>query len=95
LSLIHLEFEPSLDETRHALLDSFPRPLARHVDIAIIRVAHETVLATPLHPQPRFPDTPQISRGKFDHLRRTTAGFTTSSLDGRGLCDFSLARPLP
>src|ERR1700686_1021761 len=28
---------------------------------------------------------PQISRGKFDRLRRATAGFTTSELDGYGL----------
>src|SRR6185437_10192464 len=37
-----------------------------------------------LHPQSRFRDTPQTSRGKFDRLQRTTAGFTTSSLDGSG-----------
>jgi ribosomal protein L13E len=38
-----------------------------------------------LHPQSRFRDVAQISRGKFDRLRRTTAGFTTSELDGYGL----------
>jgi hypothetical protein len=30
-------------------------------------------------------DMPQTSRGKFDRLRRATAGFTTSELDGYGL----------
>jgi len=29
-----------------------------------------------------FRDTPQTSRGKFNRLPRTTAGFTTSRLDG-------------
>jgi len=38
---------------------------------------------------------PQISRGKFNRLRRTTAGFTTSGLDGYGLCHHLLARPSP
>src|SRR6185369_2196311 len=38
---------------------------------------------------------PQISRGKFDCLRRTTAGFTTSELDGCGLRNHQLARPPP
>jgi len=37
----------------------------------------------------------QISRGKFDRLPRTTAGFTTSAFDGCGLCDHLLARPAP
>ena len=32
-----------------------------------------------------FRDQRQISRGKFDRLRRTTAGFTTNVLDGYGL----------
>src|SRR5580658_3406101 len=40
------------------------------------------------------PDTPEISRGKTDRLRRTPAGFTTSILDGRGLRDHRLARPI-
>ena len=31
------------------------------------------------------PDKRQISRGKFDNLQRTTAGFTTSTLDWSGL----------
>jgi len=38
---------------------------------------------------------PQISRGKFDRLRRATAGFTTSALDGYGLRDHLPARPSP
>jgi hypothetical protein len=46
LRLIHLELESPPEEARHALHDSLPRPLARYVDIAIIRVAHETVLAS-------------------------------------------------
>jgi len=37
----------------------------------------------------------QISRGKFDRLPRTTAGFTTSAFDGCGLRDHVLARPAP
>src|SRR6266403_4086914 len=48
-----------------------------------------------LHPQSRFRDMPQISRGKFDRLPRTTAGFTTSAFDGCGLRDHLLARPAP
>src|SRR4029077_19082863 len=46
LRLIHLELESPPEEARHALHDSLPRTLARYVDIAIIRVAHETVLAS-------------------------------------------------
>src|SRR5258708_6342798 len=38
---------------------------------------------------------PQISRGKFDRLRRATAGSTTSGLDGYGLRNHWLARPPP
>jgi hypothetical protein len=38
---------------------------------------------------------PQISRGKFDRLRRATAGFTTGELDGYGLRDHWPARPPP
>src|SRR5713226_177804 len=48
-----------------------------------------------LHPQSRFCDVAQISRGKFDRLRRTTAGFTTSELDGYGLRNQLPARPPP
>jgi hypothetical protein len=33
------------------------------------------------------------SRGKFNHFLRTTAGFTTASLDDCGLHDYLLARP--
>jgi hypothetical protein len=40
-------------------------------------------------------DTQQISRDKFDRCPRTTAGFTTSALDGYGLPDCLLARPAP
>jgi len=35
----------------------------------------------------------QISRGKYDRLPRTTAGFTAYAFDGYGLCDQMLARP--
>src|SRR5881227_2570028 len=35
------------------------------------------------------------SRGKFDRLRRATAGFTTSELDGYGLRSHLPARPSP
>jgi hypothetical protein len=42
-----------------------------------------------------FCDMSQISQGKFDRLRRTTAGFTTSALDGYGLRKHWLARPPP
>jgi hypothetical protein len=35
------------------------------------------------------------ARGKFDHLRRATAGFTTSALDGYGLRSHMPARPPP
>src|ERR1700675_3270709 len=38
---------------------------------------------------------PQISRGKFDPLQRTTAGFTTGVLDGYGLRNHVPARPSP
>ena len=37
----------------------------------------------------------QISRGKFDRLPHTTAEFTTSTLDGYGLCCHWPARPAP
>src|SRR5208282_5581467 len=47
LRLVHLELEPPPEEARHTLHDALPRPLAGHVDIAIIRVTHEAVL-TPL-----------------------------------------------
>src|SRR5215472_1986602 len=42
-----------------------------------------------------FCDMPQISRGKFDRLRCTTAGSTTSALDGYGLRRHSPLRPPP
>jgi hypothetical protein len=35
----------------------------------------------------------QISRGKFDRLQRTTAGFTRTRLDGYGLCCSLPTRP--
>ena len=35
----------------------------------------------------------QISRGKFNRLLRTTAGFTLRALDGYGLCGTEAARP--
>src|SRR5215472_1608767 len=42
-----------------------------------------------------FCDVPQISRGKFDRLRCTAAGFTTSGLDGYGLRRHLPLRPPP
>jgi len=48
-----------------------------------------------LHPQSRFRDLPQTSRGKFDRLRCATAGSTTSGLDGYGLRSHMPARPPP
>ena len=42
---------------------------------------------------PDAPDTTQISRGKFDHLRRTPAESTETELDGYGLCGRRPARP--
>ena len=35
----------------------------------------------------------QTSRGKFDRLQRTTAGFTDTRLDGYGLCRSLPTRP--
>jgi hypothetical protein len=40
-----------------------------------------------------FNDMQQISRGKFDRLQRTTAGFTGTRLDGYGLCCSLPTRP--
>ena len=40
-----------------------------------------------------FSDRRQPSRGKFDNFQCTTAGFTTSVLDGYGLRNRRLARP--
>ncbi len=40
-----------------------------------------------------FHDMQQISRGKFDRLQRTTAGFTDTRLDGYGLCCSLPTRP--
>src|SRR5215468_9659902 len=42
-----------------------------------------------------FCDMPQISRGKFDRLRCTAAGFTTGALDGYGLRRHLPLRPPP
>ena len=39
-------------------------------------------------------DTTQISRGKSHHLHRTPAGFTAWTLDGYGLRDLLLTRPV-
>src|ERR1700726_4831326 len=44
-------------------------------------------------PQSRIQDRWQVSRGTFDRLRRATAGFTFSALDGLGLCCHWPARP--
>jgi len=46
-----------------------------------------------LHPQSRFRDMQWLSRGKFDRLPRTTAGFTFGALDGCGLCCHLPAHP--
>lgn len=40
------------------------------------------------------PDTPQVSWGKFMFFRCTTAGFTPLVLDGYGLRDLTLTRPI-
>ena len=45
--------------------------------------------------QSRVRDAQQISRGKLDRLPRATARFTTSALDGYGLCGHRPARPAP
>jgi hypothetical protein len=50
-------------------------------------------LGEPRGPPSPLPDTTQISRGKFDRLRRTTAGSTLRALDGYGLRGYGLARP--
>ena len=48
----------------------------------------------PLDPLSRLmSDTEQISRGKLNRLRCTTAGSTLRALDGDGLCDPLPARP--
>ncbi len=46
-----------------------------------------------LHFQSRLRDGRQISRGKYDRVQRTTAGFTSYAFDGYGLCDHTPARP--
>src|ERR1043166_4139664 len=46
-------------------------------------------------PQSPFRDPPQISSDKLDRFPRTTAAFTTSTLDGYGLRHPLLARPAP
>ena len=38
-------------------------------------------------------DTDEVSRGKFDRLPRTAAGYTPNALDGYGLCGNPHARP--
>jgi hypothetical protein len=48
-----------------------------------------------LHPQSRFRDKRQISRGKFDRLPHATAEFTTIALDGYGFRSPLPARPAP
>jgi hypothetical protein len=65
--------------------------LARLLDTT----CHTTRRSELLHPQSRFRDMQQISRGKFDRLLRATAGFTTSDFEGCGLHDRLLARPAP
>ena len=52
-----------------------------------------TAIREPHDPLSPFRDTMQISRGKPDHLQRTTAGFTPRALGGYGLRDLWLARP--
>lgn len=46
-----------------------------------------------LDAQSGIPDLRKISRGKFDRLQHTAAGFTTGALDGYGLCNQLPARP--
>ena len=55
---------------------------SRHLGKAIARAGEFASRQVPLG-LPR--NMLQISRGKFDRLRRATAGFTTSVLDGYGL----------
>ena len=45
LLFIDLEFEPTREEAGDTLLHPFPCPLAAHVDVAIVRVPHEAVVA--------------------------------------------------
>jgi hypothetical protein len=56
-----------------------------------VRVNSSTLSQFPWHATSQ--DTPQISRGKFDSSRYTTAGFTVLALDGYGLRDLTLPRP--
>jgi hypothetical protein len=60
-----------------------PYPRRRHDLLCPRLLRHGQEESLP--PQSRFCDLPQISRGKFDRLRRATPGFTTSELDGYGL----------
>ncbi len=46
LRLIHLEFELLCDESRNAFHHPLTRPLAAHVEVAIIRVAQVAVSAS-------------------------------------------------
>ena len=73
LRLVHLELESSPDETSHALHDSLPRPFARHVDIAIIRLAHETVL-TPFQLAVEFVEH-EIRQQRRQHAPYTKGNF--------------------
>lgn len=45
-------------------------------------------------PSADFDTTQQISWGKFNHLPRASAEFTTMTLDGYGLCAHLHARPI-
>src|SRR5260370_772087 len=45
LGLVHLELEPSREEARDVRHHPLPRPLAADVDIAVVRIPHEVVLA--------------------------------------------------
>jgi len=45
LGLVHLELEPSREEARDVRHHPLPRPLAADVDIAVVRIPYEVVLA--------------------------------------------------
>src|SRR6185369_9831440 len=99
-----------LAEDRSGLRSSFPvRPIGRSVfrlwsaSIALptapptltfadfrSRVQNES-----LDPQSRFRDLQRTSRRKINFFPRTTAGFTTSAVDGYGLRYHQLTRPAP
>src|ERR1017187_1453905 len=44
--LVHLELQLFRDESFHALHHSLPRPLATNVNVAVVRISHESVAAS-------------------------------------------------